>query len=116
MATTREILDNHLDRFMAGDLEGTLSDYAPDAIFFTPTGTLKGPGEIRPMFRALFDEFAKPGSAFNLRQVSVEGDYAFILWTAETADHIYSVATDTFTVRSGRIVAQSFMACLVPKH
>lgn len=113
--STKQILENHLGRFMAGDLAGVLSDYAPDAIFFTPEGTLKGAEAIRPMFRALIDEFAKPGSSFNLRQMSVEGEHAYILWSAETADHVYELATDTFVVRGGRIVAQSYTPKLTAK-
>ena len=115
MTTTRQVLDNHLGSFMAGDLAGILSDYAPDAILFTPDGTLKGPEAMRPMFRALIDEFAKPGSSFNLQQVSVEGDHAYIRWTAETPDHVYEFATDTFVVRGGRIVAQSYTPRLAAK-
>jgi hypothetical protein len=38
----------------------------------------------------------------------VEGDYAYILWSADTADNVYEMATDTFVVRNGKIVAQSF--------
>jgi len=30
------------------------------------------------------------------------------LWTAETADNVYELGTDTFVVRDGKIVAQSF--------
>ena len=45
----------------------------------------------------------------------VEGDYAYILWTAETADNVYELATDTFVVRDGKIVAQSFAGKIAPK-
>lgn len=53
-------------------------------------------------------EFEKPGATFSMRQQFVEGDYAYILWTAETADNVYEVGTDTFVMRDGKIVAQSF--------
>ena len=42
-------------------------------------------------------------------------EYAYILWTAETADNVYEMATDTFVVRDGKILAQSFAAKLTPK-
>ena len=63
----------------------------------------------------MFAEFGKPGAAFSMKQQSVEGDYAYILWTAETADNVYEVGTDTFVVRDGKIVAQSFAAKIAPK-
>ena len=50
-----------------------------------------------------------------MKQQSVDGDYAYILWTAETADNVYEVGTDTFVVRDGKIVAQSFAAKIAPK-
>ena len=61
-------------------------------------------------------EFGKPGAAFSMKQHSVEGDYAYILWTAETADNVYEVGTDTFVVRDGEIVAQSFTSRITPKR
>jgi SnoaL-like protein len=92
-----------------------LSDYAPGAFFFTKDGTRKGVDAIRPLFEALIAEFGKPGAKFNMKQQLVEGDYAYILWTAKTADNVYELATDTFVVREGKIVAQSFSAKITAK-
>ena len=75
---------------------------------FTPDGPLRGPDAMRPLFQAMIAEFGKPGAAFRLKQQSVEGVYAYILWTAETADNVYEVGTDTFVVRDGKIAAHSF--------
>jgi hypothetical protein len=44
------------------------------------------------------------------------GDHAYIVWTAETADNTYEFAIDTFVVRHGKIVAQSFAANIKPKR
>ena len=38
-----------------------------------------------------------------------------MFWTAETADNVYELATDTFFVKEGKIVAQSFTAKITPK-
>ena len=108
MISTKDVLDRHLKYFDQGDLRGILSDYAPNAVMFTPDGALKGPDAIRPLFQALIAEFGKPGASFNMKLQSIEGDYAYIVWTAETADNVYQFATDTFVVRDGKIVAQSF--------
>jgi ketosteroid isomerase-like protein len=115
MASTKDVLDNHLKAFDEGDLNGVLSDYAPGAVLFTKEGTLKGVDAIRPLFEALIAEFGKPGATFNMKRQLVEGDYAYILWTAKTADNVYELATDTFVVREGKIVAQSFTANITPK-
>ena len=76
---------------------------------------MKGPDAIKPLFEGLISEFAKPGSTFTIQQQWVEGDHAYILWTAETADNVYEFATDTFVVVNGKIVAQSFAAKVKPK-
>lgn len=115
MKTTREILDNHLMCFAKGDLNGILSDYAPMAILFTPAGPLVGVDAIRPLFEGMIAEFEKPGSSFVMKHQSIEGEYAYILWTAETAENRYELATDTFVVREGKIVAQSFAARILSK-
>jgi ketosteroid isomerase-like protein len=115
MASTKEVLNHHLKAFDLGDLNVILSDYAPDAVLFTKDRALKGIDEIRPLFEALIAEFAKPGATFNMQQQLVEGDYAYILWTAKTAENVYELATDTFVVREGKIVAQSFTGKITPR-
>src|SRR5262245_50102886 len=115
MASTSDVLDHHLKCFGKGDLEGILSDYAPEAVLFTPDGALRGVDAMRPLFQAMFAEFAKPGAAFSMKQQLVEGECAYIVWTAESADNVYELGTDTFVVRDGKIVAQSFAGKITPK-
>ena len=115
MASTKDVLDHHLKCFGEGDLKGILSDYSPGAVLFTPDGPLRGAAAIRPLFQAMIAEFGKPGAVFSMKQQSVEGDYAYILWTAETADNVYELGTDTFVVRDGKIVVQSFAGKITPK-
>jgi ketosteroid isomerase-like protein len=116
MVSTSDVLDRHLKSFAERDVDGVLADYSPDAVLFVSDGPLKGPDRIRPLFQALFSEFAKPGSSFTMQQRLIEGDHAYIIWTAETADNSYEFATDTFVVRNGSIVAQSFAAKVKPKR
>ena len=116
MASTKDVLDHHLKCFGEGDLEGILSDYAPSTVLFTPDGPLRGADAMRPLFQAMIAEFGKPGSVFSMKQKFIEGDYAYILWTAETADNVYEMATDTFVVQDGKIVVQSFAGRIVPKR
>jgi len=115
MALTKDILDNHLASFFKRDLEGLLSDYAPNAVMLTQNGTLKGVNELSTVFQELFAEFEKGCPAFNMLQQTIEGDYGYIVWNAETADNVYEMATDTFVVRDGKIAAQSFTAKTTPK-
>lgn len=115
MATTQDVLANHLKCFGAGDLDGILSDYARDAILVTPDGPLKGVDEIRPLFVSMIEEFQKPGATFRMQRQFVDGDFAYILWTAETADNVYELGTDTFVVRDGKIAVQTFTGKTTPR-
>jgi len=115
MLSTSDVLDRHLKCFAERDLDGVLADYSSDAVLFVPTGPLRGPGAIKPLFQGLVSEFAKPGSSFTMQQRCIDGDHAYIVWTAETSDNSYEFATDTFVVRNGKIVAQSFAAKIRPK-
>ena len=116
MISTKEVIDRHLKSFGEHDLKGILSDYAPGAVLFTPEGSLNGVDALRPFFQTLLAEFGKPGATFNLKQQAIEGDYGYIVWTAETADNIYALGTDTFVVQNGKIVAQSFAGKITPKR
>ena len=116
MASTKDVLNHHLKAFEQGDLNGVLSDYGPGVVFFRREGPLKGVDAIRPLFEALIAEFGKPGATFNMQRQVIEGDYAYILWTAKTTDNVYELATDTFVVREGKIVAQSFTAKITPRN
>jgi len=116
MLSTSDLLDRHLKSFAERDLHGVVADYSSDAVFFVPSGPLKGPDAIKPFFEALIAEFSKPGSSFTMQLRCIEQDHAYILWTAETADNSYEFATDTFVVRHGKIIAQSFAAKIKPKR
>lgn len=108
MRSTQEVLDHHLECFGRGDLDGILADYAPAAVMLTPTGVLHGPAAIGAVFQGIFTEFGQAGSSFSMQHRSVDGEYAYLLWSAETADNVYELGTDTFVVRNDQIVAHSF--------
>jgi ketosteroid isomerase-like protein len=116
MPTTNDVVNQHLKCFAEKNVDGVLADYAPDAILFIPGGPLKGTAAIKPFFQAIVAEFSKPGARFSLSQQHADGDYGYILWNGETADNVYDAATDTFVVRNGKIVAQSFAARITPKR
>jgi len=115
MSTTADVIQNHLSSFAAGNLEGLMADYTEDSVLFTPQGMLRGPAAIRGFMSGLFAEFRKPGSSFRLGTQQVADEVAYIVWSAETAENSYELATDTFVVRGGRILQQSFAGKIVRK-
>ena len=116
MRSTAEVMDHHLQCFAARDMEGVLANYSADAVFFGPEGALRGPNAIKPVFEKIFAELAKPGRSFAMKQRLVEGEYAYIVWTSETADNSYELASDTFVIQNGSIRLQAFTAKVKPKH
>ena len=113
-AATQEVLTRHLKSF--GDLARTMADYTDESRFFTPDGLLRGPEAIRRFFAKLFEEFAKPGSSFEMLREEVDGDTAYIEWKAETADNRFELGTDTLIIRNGKIVTQTFAQKISPKQ
>jgi ketosteroid isomerase-like protein len=114
--TTQEVLTHHLNCFGKGDIAGIMADYSAEAKFFTPDELLRGSEAIRRFFVRLFEEFAKPGVSFEMLQQEVDGDTAYIVWKAETADNRFELGTDTFIVRNGKIVTQTFARKISPKQ
>jgi ketosteroid isomerase-like protein len=108
--STEDVLDHHLQAFGAGDLSGILEDYTDESIIITPEGVLRGPDQIAPLFQSFFAEFAKPGASFAMRQRIIEGETAYIVWSAETADNVYELGTDTFWIHDDKILTQTFAA------
>ena len=117
MSTTEDVLDRHLEAFSAQDTEATMEDYADDAVVITQGAVHRGREEIGDWFEhELFPEFAQSGVSFSLEERTVEGEYAYIVWRAETPDNTYEFATDTFVVRDGKIVAQTLGTVVSPKN
>lgn len=112
-STTESVVRNHLRAFLNQDgIDAILEDYALDATFLSESRTYRGKSEIR----GFFEDFiaALPPQAirqFLLRSLRCEDNVAYITWSA--GDEL-PLGTDTFVVRGGKIVSQTF-AMYAPK-
>ena len=112
---TRAVLDHHLAAFAAGDADEILKDYTGESVMLTPEARFKGRPALRAMFSELFAGLFKPGSyEFGMDSMRVEGDVAYIVWHARCASATIPLGTDTYIVRDGKIVAQTFTAQIDP--
>jgi ketosteroid isomerase-like protein len=116
MKSTTDVLDHHLKCFANRDINGLMADYSADAVFLGPEGALRGPDAIRPAFERFFAEFAKPGTSFARKRRLIAGNYAYVVWSSETADNFYELASDTFFIQNGSIRMQAFTAKVTPKR
>lgn len=116
MSSTQDVLDHHLDTFVAQDLDGIMEDYTEESFVVTPMGTFRGLDGVEELFTDLFAEFSQPGTDITLDQQTTEGDWAYIIWHAETPDNVYEYCTDTFEIRDGEIRKQTFAGKISPKE
>ena len=114
--STDEVLNHHLQSFGAGDLKEILADYTEESAIITTAGVLRGLSQLPSFFEPMFAEFAKPGASFTMGESVVDGETAFITWSAETADNVYELGTDTFWIRDGKILTQTFAAKATAKR
>ena len=92
--TPQEVFQHHAEVLIAGDLEGIVSDYADDAVFITPSGTLHGKDGVREGFTKLLADV--PDAEWAVPTQIFEGDVLFIEWTAETPTARGTYGVDTF--------------------
>ena len=105
--STESVVNHHLEAVMAGDIDGILSDYADDAVFFHQQGTAKGPGEIRSFVESMVEAMASLMPNFEMITQDADGEVMYIVWKSGDA---VPMGTDTFVVKDGKIVTQTFAA------
>lgn len=105
---TKEVLDHHWQAFIQNDMQAVMADYTEESVLITPNETFKGLDEIRRNFENAFTAFPKDQTSFQLNKSVVEGDVAYILWQAKAPTLNLSYATDTFVIRDGKIISQTY--------
>jgi len=108
MSDTDAVLDHHLEAFAEQDLDETMTDYVEESVVVTNMGVFRGLEEIEGLFAGLFEEFSQEGTTLEVDDTIVEGDFAYLLWHAETPDSVYEFCTDTFYIPDGTIDFQTF--------
>ncbi|WP_435349538.1 nuclear transport factor 2 family protein [Haloarchaeobius sp. HRN-SO-5] len=115
MTDTDAVLDHHLDAFANQDLEEIMVDYVEDSVVVTNLGVYRGLDEIKELFAELLDEFSQEGTTIEVDDTIFEGDFAYLLWHAETPDNVYEFCTDTFYIPEETIDFQTFAGKTEPK-
>ena len=103
--STAAVLGRHLRAATVG-VDAILEDYTEQSVLITHDATYRGRAEIRRFFTGLF-EVLPEGFFATMRVIRQEiiGEVAYLLW--ERAP-VISQATDTFVVRDGKILFQTF--------
>ena len=99
------MFEHHLNAFAIG-LDELMSDDAEDAVLMLPDITHRGHAAIQAFFDGFISQ-SPPSmwTAFRIRHRAVHGSIAYLVWDAMP---LVALATDTFHVLDGHIVAQTF--------
>jgi len=106
--TTREVLEDHLRRRSAGDLDGDLlSNYDPEVIVLHPDGEARGHEGIRHLARR-FSRYQNDGS-FRCHRLLTSGEIGVLEWSGLSGrtDTLMLEGMESFVVRGGLIAAQT---------
>lgn len=112
--STSEVLQDHLCRRAAGDIEGDLvHNYSPDVVFLCEHGASRGWPAVRESAVRLEKQLA--GGRFEVIAQTIDDEYALLLWTAASKKNIAECGVDSFIIRQSRIVMQSVHYRLIAK-
>lgn len=107
--STQDVLHRHLQAFGSGDLDSLIADYSEDSLLIARDKTYRGPDEIRGIFAAVLSDLFKPNTyEFALERTEIVGEVAYIVWHAEKPGARVPLGTDTYIIRNGEIVLQTF--------
>jgi hypothetical protein len=91
-----------------------MADYTEESVLITPDKTYNGLAEIRENFVSAFAAFPKDSAVLQLDKSVVVNDVGYILWQATTPKFKLSFATDTFIIRNGKIIRQTYAGVASP--
>jgi hypothetical protein len=112
-AADTKVLDHHVANMKTGNLEGVLSDYAPDAVVVTPPGLANASGvfvgaDTRKLFSVLTDKDHVPGNkTMQTRYESAGPDTSLMYWVQFKGTAKEVSGHDVFVVRGGKVVFQA---------
>lgn len=108
-------LEHHLEAFHKNDLDEIMNDFTEQSEVWTPDGAIVGLEAIRSFFSYAFTLFPKESTRLDISQMIVKRNKAYIVWTAESAIINVPIGTDSFEIKDGKILWQSFAFQMIPK-
>ncbi len=104
---TEAVFGHHMQAIGAKDVDGIMADFADDAVVFVPEGPVRGQAAIREWFTNLVATLTPElMGTFKIERQDIDGEVAFLVWSA--GDFV-PLATDTFVLKNGKIVVQTFV-------
>lgn len=113
--TTLEVLEHHLKYCNAANLEETLKDYSDEAVLINMGGPKRGLDEIMAFFAESMTTCLPAETKYESIHKYIDGEMAYTVWKADSPFYRIPYGTDTFIIRCGKIVQQTFAGILEKK-
>lgn len=114
LRTTEQVLDDHLERRVIGDLETDLRrNYADDIVLLTCNSEYVGHDGIRTSAARLREQL--PDVRYEFIAKKVHGPYALLVWRADSHRFRAIEGSDTFVIQDGKIKLQTVHYGLRPE-
>jgi hypothetical protein len=109
-----EVFEDHLQRRLAGDVEGDLTyNYDDAVVLLSAAGVYRGRDGVRECARVLREQLGRATYRYLTRLAA--GEIAFLEWTAQGAAASVEDGADSFVLRNGLIVAQTVHFTVLPR-
>lgn len=106
MRTTKEVLEDHLEKSKEGNVgEDLTRNYSEKVVMLTSFGTYRGHEGMKELARMLREQL--PDMTFDYKNFIVEGEVGFLEWSASSKNTGVKDGADSYVVRDGLIVAQT---------
>ena len=111
--SAREVFEDHLRTGTEGTVEQDIDrNYASTVVILSADGVRHGHDGLRVQAEKLQGEL--PNCTFHYGIQLVEGEVAFLEWTAEADGARVRDGADSYLIRDGRIVAQTIHYTVEP--
>lgn len=104
--TTHEVFEDHLRLAQERAFEEDIArNFAADCVVLTGRGTFRGHDGVRQLALALEEEL--PTGDWNYRITLVEGNAAYLEWSADSGDAVVDDGADSFFIEDGKVIVQT---------
>lgn len=113
--SAEKVLEDHLRKSREGSIDDDLrQNFSEDLVVLTGRGIFRGHEGLGNLNRMLQEEL--PRASYVFRTKLVDGEMAFLEWTAESEIALVEDGADSYCIRDGRIIAQTIHYTLVKKE
>ncbi|WP_230530891.1 nuclear transport factor 2 family protein [Microvirga roseola] len=113
--STQDVFEDHLRLHREGCLEEDLKhNYAEDVLLLTENSVLHGHDGLRISAKRLAKQL--PDARFEFLARQVEGEFAFLVWRAQSDRYRVECGADSFMIKDGRIYMQTIHYRLLDRH